>query len=230
LSEVVPICSNFIKVVKIHPNDFDFIQIWIKLIIHSDISERTKILRELSYVAHLWTRLFEVAYNWMKVLQIGKIWFDWWTSPKCFQLIWMFLFSPRFDWGYWSLPKCSYFTQMFLILPKTLLKFFSWPKFDEGCWNYHMIPVHSRAVFFCHQEQKRIAVLAIILLLIWLLVCLSLENRYYLITCECSCILCPNFEIFCSNNGQFFSVGDATASPASPCHMLMVACVWVVMW
>jgi len=35
---------------------------------------------------------------------------------------------------------------MFLILPKTLLKFFSWPKFDEGCWNYHMIPVHSRAM------------------------------------------------------------------------------------
>jgi len=28
---------------------------------------------------------------------------------------------------------------MFLILPKTLLKFISWPKFDEGCWNWHMI-------------------------------------------------------------------------------------------
>jgi len=36
---------------------------------------------------------------------------------------------------------------MFMILPKTLLKFFSWPNFDQGCWNYHMIPVHSRAVF-----------------------------------------------------------------------------------
>jgi len=34
---------------------------------------------------------------------------------------------------------------MFLLLPNTV-KFFSWPKFVEGCCNYHMIPVHSRAV------------------------------------------------------------------------------------
>ena len=38
---------------------------------------------------------------------------------------------------------------------------------------------------------------------------------------ECSCILCPNIEHFCPNNGQFFSFVDATASPASPCSMLM---------
>ena len=56
------------------------------------------------------------------------------------------------------------------------------------------------------------AVLAIILTFIWLLFCLSLENRHYLITCERSCILCLNFENFFPNNGQFFSVGDATAS------------------
>jgi len=31
----------------------------------------------------------------MKLLKIGKISFDWWTSPKCFQLIYMFLFSPK---------------------------------------------------------------------------------------------------------------------------------------
>jgi len=43
---------------------------------------------------------------------------------------------------------------MFLILPKTLLKFFSWPKFDEGCWNYHMIPVHSRVVFILPSGAK----------------------------------------------------------------------------
>jgi len=30
------------------------------LIIHPDISERTKMLMELLYIAHLWTRLFEV--------------------------------------------------------------------------------------------------------------------------------------------------------------------------
>ena len=151
----------------------------------------------------------------------------------------MFLFSPkfagtfshlpRFKWGCWTLPKCSYFTQMFLILPKTLLKFFSWPKFDEGCWNYLMIPVHSRAVFILPSRAKNngkivwdyFAVLSVILPLIWLLFCLSLENRHYLITYECSCILCLNFENFCPNNGQFFSIGDVTVSPASPCRMLM---------
>jgi len=230
LNEVVPICPNFIKVVKIHPNDFDFIQIWIKFcIIHPDISERTKILMELFYIAHLWTRLFEVAHNWMKLLQIGKIRFDWWTSPKCFQLIQIFLFSPKFDWsfshfprfnwGCWTLPKCSYFTQMFLILPKTLLKLFNWPIFDEGCWNCHMIPVHSRAVFILPSRAKKngkivwdyFAVLVMIFPLIWLLFCLNWKIDTTSLACECSCILGPN-------NGQFFSVGDATASP---CRTLM---------
>jgi len=46
---------------------------------------------------------------------------------------------------------------MFLILAKTALKFFSWPKFDDGCWNYHMIPVHSRAVFILPSGAKRMA-------------------------------------------------------------------------
>jgi len=26
------------------------------------------------------------------------------------------------------------------------MKFFSWPKFDADCWNYHVIPVQSREV------------------------------------------------------------------------------------
>jgi len=59
------------------------------------------------------------------------------------------------------------------------------------------------------------------MVIIWLLLCFSLENRHYLDTCECSCILSPHFENFCPNNGQIFSVGDATASPASPCRTLM---------
>jgi len=46
----------------------------------------------------------------------------------------------RFHWSCWTLPNCSCFAQMFLMLPKTILKFSSWPKFVEGCWNYHMIP------------------------------------------------------------------------------------------
>jgi len=65
------------------------------------------------------------------------------------------------------------------------------------------------------------AVLAIILPLIWILFCLRLENS---LTCEGSC---PNFENFCPNNGQFFSIGDVTASPASPCHMLMLVANWI---
>jgi len=64
---------------------------------------------------------------------------------------------------------------MLIILPKPLLKFFSWPKFDEGCWNFHMIPVHSRVVFISPSRAKIMAkkvsgyfaVLAIILPLIW---------------------------------------------------------------
>jgi len=57
------------------------------LVIQPDMSERTKILMELFYIACHGTRLFEVFHNWMKLLQIGKTWFDWWTSPKCFQFI-----------------------------------------------------------------------------------------------------------------------------------------------
>jgi len=77
---------------------------------------------------------------------------------------------------------------------------------------------------FCHQGQRRMVETILpfsetILPLILLLFCLSLEKRLYLIACECSCILCPNFENFCPNNGQFLSVGDATASP---CHTLMI--------
>jgi len=116
-----------------------------------------------------------------------------------------------------------------LFYPKRYLKLFSWPKFHEGCWNYRMIPVQSRAVFILPSGAKKngkivsdcFPALAIILPLIWLLFCLSLKNRHYLIACECSCILCPNLENFCPNNGQFFSVGDTTASPASPCRTFM---------
>jgi len=42
--------------------------------------------------------------------------------------------------------KCSQFTQMFLILPKTRMKFFNWPKFDEGFCNFQMILVHLKAL------------------------------------------------------------------------------------
>jgi len=33
------------------------------------------------------SKMFEVAHNWRKLLQIAKVWFDWRTSPKCFQFI-----------------------------------------------------------------------------------------------------------------------------------------------
>jgi len=66
-----------------------------------------------------------------------------------------FLICPDLIEAVEPYPNALYFTQMFLILPKTLLKFFSWPKFDEGCWNYHMIPVHSRAVFILPSGAKK---------------------------------------------------------------------------
>jgi len=33
------------------------------------------------------------------------------------------------------------------------MNFFNWPKFDERCWNYQMVPAH-RQCLFCHQRQK----------------------------------------------------------------------------
>jgi len=118
---------------------------------------------------------------------------------------------------------------MILISPKTWMNFFSWPKFDEGCWNYNMIPVHSRAMSILPSGAKKngkrvfgyFAILAIILPLIWPLFCLSWENNTTTIICECSCIICPNVENVCPNNDKFYSVGNGIASPASPSHMLM---------
>ena len=118
---------------------------------------------------------------------------------------------------------------MFLILPKALSKFFSWPKLDEGCWNYHMIPVHSRAVFILPSGAKIITILPF-----WPLFC-HWFGYYFAsvwkidttsLICEGSCILCPNFENFCPNNCEFFSVGYATASP---CRTL-IACSMRLRW
>ena len=154
-----------------------------------------------------------------------------------FTQVWLKLFSLfKFNWSCWTLPNCSYFAKMFLILLKTLLKFFSWPKFDEGCWNYHMIPVHWRGVFILPSGAKKngkiisdyFAVLAIILPLIGYYFASVWKIDTTSLTCECSCILCPNFENFCPNKGQFFSVGDATASPASPCRTLMFQTILVI--
>ena len=47
-----------------------------------------------------------------------------------------------------NLQKVSNFTQ-------NLNGFFSWPKFDEGCSNYHMIPVHSRAMSILPSGRKK---------------------------------------------------------------------------
>jgi len=83
------------------------------------------------------------------------------NSSKCFcfypHLIEAFLICPDFIEAAKPYPnapillKCVYnFTQN--VLPKTL---FSWPKFHEGCWNYHIIPVHSRAVFILPSGTKK---------------------------------------------------------------------------
>jgi len=95
------------------------------------------------------------------------------------------------------------------------MKVFSWPKIDKSCCNYHMIPIHSKAVSVLLSEAKRMAKKSQIILPFW--PCYALVGKIDTIslTCECSCILCPNVENFCPNNSQFFSIGDATASPAS---------------
>jgi len=64
LNEVVRNCSNFIKVVKMYPNVLKWF--WFHpnlnktLVTEPDISERTKILRVLFYIAHLWTRCLKL--------------------------------------------------------------------------------------------------------------------------------------------------------------------------
>jgi len=96
-----------------------------------------------------------------------------------------------------------------------------------------MIPVHSGAVSVLPSGAKKngkivfdyFAVLAIILPFVWPLLGFSWENRHHLTCIECSCMVCPNVERFCPNNGHFFSVGDVIASLASPCRMLMFVCL-----
>ena len=141
-------------------------------------------------------------------------------SPK---FEWSFSHLPRFNWGCWPLPKCSYFFHMFLISPKTLLKFGPSLMKTAGISTWFQFTQGQR--LFCRQGQK---------ILVSILPFRPLFFRWFgcyfasvwkidttSLTCECSCILCPNFENFCPNNGQFFSVGDATASPTSPCCTLM---------
>ena len=73
--------------------------------------------------------------------------------------------------------------------------------------------------------QNSFAVLAIILPLISLLFCLSLENRHYLTACECSCVLCTNIEIFCPNNGRFQRWG-CDRIPCIPMPYVYVRRAW----
>ena len=87
---------------------------------------------------------------------------------------------------------------------------------------YHIIPVHSKAVSILPSGAKKWQSSA-------RLFC-RFGHHFALVgkidtnspICECRCILCPNVENVCPNNGQFFSVGVATTSPASPCRTLMV--------
>ena len=96
-------------------------------------------------------------------------------------------------------------------------------KFDEGCWNYHMIPVSSRAVSILPSGVKKNGKIVRLFCRFCHYFALVGKIDSTSLTRECSCILCPNDEKFFLNNGQFFSFGDATASPASPCRTLMVA-------
>jgi len=140
----------------------------------------------------------------------------------------MFLFSPKFDWSLshlskfnWScctLPKCSYFTQMFVILPQTWLKFFSCPNSMKAVGITTWFQFTQGQCLFYHHDQKRKSKKRTF----WLLFYRWFGYYFALVwkidttslTCECSCILCPNM-------ANFSALGNATASPASPCRTLM---------
>ena len=118
----------------------------------------------------------------------------------------MFLFSPNIDWSFshlprlnwccWTLPKCSYFTQMFLILSNTLLKFLVGPNLRKAAGITTWFQFTQGQCLFCHQGKT-----------FWPLFCRWFH--YYFasvwkidttsLTCECSCILCPNFENLMAN-------------------------------
>jgi len=53
---------------------------------------------------------------------------------------------------------------MFLILPKALMKFSKWPEFNEGCWNYQMIPIHI-ACFAIRGKNGKIVSAELLLLI-----------------------------------------------------------------
>jgi len=138
----------------------------------------------------------------------------------------MFLISPKNLKSFPHLPRFNWklldHTQKFLILPQTWITFFNWPKFDDGYWNSQMILVQEVTILplgtvcFAHRVKKE-----------WQN---NLSKAFAMdgntdntsLKCECSCTICPNIQKFCPKNGQFSIVGDATASPASPCRTLVV--------
>jgi len=123
---------------------------------------------------------------------------------------------------------------MLLILPKTLFKFLIGPNLMKAAGIATWFQFTQWQCQFCHQGQKRMVVwdyFAVSLRLFCRFVHYFAVDLFTILPqfgnytlphyMECSCIFCPNFENFCPNNGQFFSFGDVTASPASPCRTLM---------
>jgi len=102
------------------------------------------------------------------------------------------------------------------------MNFFNGPKFGESCWNYHVIAVHLRTVYFATRDKKewQNSLPFLPLFCRWFCYYFALVGKIDTTSLarECRCILCPNIENFCQNNGQFLSIGDATASP---CRTLM---------
>jgi len=189
-----------------------------------------KIGMKLFEVSPKWIKLFEITQNWIKMFHLARIW----MKLLLFGQSWFSLLE--FTQIFPIYGNSFYFTQIWMKLSnftQNLNEAFCWPKFDEGCWNYHMIPVNSSQVLILPSGAKKngkivsdyLAVFVMILSLIWLHFAFVWKISTTSLTCECSCILCPNFENFCPNNGQFFSVGDATASSASPCHTLMTTSI-----
>ena len=191
----------------------------------------------------IWMTLFQFA---QMVLIVPK--FEWSSSNypnmiKAVGICPVFLNVCNFKWSGCILFKLEWSC---LKLPKIEWRCSTWPedewsccclsRVDLVCWKLlKLFPIHGN-VFNFTQIWIKLSQFAQILLrllklifAIWLL--FSRWFGYYFaliwkidttsLTQECSCILSPNFENFCPNNGQFFSVGDATASPASPFRTLM---------
>jgi len=141
------------------------------------------------------------------------------NASKCFyfhlNLNESFLISPGLIEAVGPYPNARKSLKCFQIYPKLEWKCLVGPKLIKAVAITTWFQFTQRQFLFCYQRQKEWQ--KNLRLFCRFGHCYALVGKIDTIslTCECSCILCPNVENFCPNNSQFFSIGDATASPAS---------------